>query len=132
MAGDIHYIYIMDNKKSDNEKIIEQFYLGKMRYMCSEFSLEKYKYFDDSASIRNNLKGKYYILTRKPYGRETYSVMNLNTIDKIRNILKGEPINKDEQEAYDETLQFINFVDENLKSIKENNYDVVFYTSHDG
>ena len=45
MAGDVHYIYIMDNEKDDNEKIIKELYLGKMRYWNSEFSLSDYKSF---------------------------------------------------------------------------------------
>jgi hypothetical protein len=131
MAGDVHYIYIMDNvnEKDDNEKIIKELYLGKMRYWNSEFSLSDYKYHDDTRIAFG--EGKYYRLKRLDNGRSEYGVLNLNTIDKIRDMLKGEPITEEEEEAYDDTRNFINFVDENLEMIKENNYDVVFYTSKD-
>lgn len=95
-----------------------------MRYWNSEFSLRNYKYNDDS-------KGKYSLLRRRANGRETYSVLNLNTINKIRDILNDKPITEEEQEAYNHTKRFIDFVDENLEMIKENDYNVVFFTSHD-
>ena len=63
-----------------------------MRYYDSQFSLKNYKYNDDS-------NGKYYHLKRLTDGRKTYSVLNLNTIDKIRNILNNKPITEEEQEA---------------------------------
>lgn len=131
MAGDLHYIYIMDNEKSDNvnEKIIKELYLGKMRYWNSKFSLNDYKYHDDTRITFG--EGKYYRLKRLDNGRSEYGVLNLNTINKIREMLKGEPITKEEEDAYNDTERFINFVDENLEMIKKNNYDVVFYTSHD-
>ena len=131
MAGDVHYIYIMDNKKDDNKKIIKEMYLGKMRYWNSEFSLSQYKYHDDSSNFLKNVKGKYNLLERLANGSETYSVLNLNTINKIRSILNNKPITKQEEEAYQDTKDFIDFVDENLDMIKSNDYDVVFFTSHD-
>lgn len=88
------------------------------------FSLDKYKYNDDSY-------GKYSDLKRKDCGRSTYSVLNLNTINEIRKVLIGKPINKEELEAYKDTERFIEFIDKNLDMIKENDYDIVFYTSHD-
>ena len=101
-----------------------------MRYWNSQFSLTEYKYHDDS-SLYGFTKGNYSHLERKDYGRSTYSVLNLNTINKIRKVLRDKPINKEEQEAYEDTERFIEFVDENLDMIKENDYDIVFYTSHD-
>lgn len=116
------YIYIMDN-----EKIIKEMYLGKMRYWNSQFSLTDYKYHDDSSLYGFN----YSHLERQDCGSSTYGVLNLNTINKIRKVLRDKPINKEELEAYEDTVRFIEFVDENLDMIKENNYNIVFYTSHD-
>lgn len=120
MAGDLHYIYIMD----DDGNVIEELYLGKLRYWCSDFSLENYKYYDDS-------RGKYYNLERQASGKELYKVLHINTVNDIRNILNGTPINEEEEEAYDDTKRFINFVDKNLVMISKNNYNIVFHTSLD-
>ena len=120
MAGDVSYLNIMDN----NDNIIKQLYIGKMRYFSSIFSLDKYKYHEDSP-------GKYDHLKRKSCGKETYSLLNFITIEKIRTILKEIPINKEEEEAYEDIENFINFIDENMVLIKTNNFNIVFYTEHD-
>jgi hypothetical protein len=125
MAGDISYLNIMDN---DNN-IIKQFYIGKMRYYSSIFSLDKYKYHDDSPNIY--IKDKYDLLKRKSFGKETYSLLNFITIDIIRKNLLEIPINKEEEEAYEDMENFINFIDENMDLIKTNNYNLIFYTEHD-
>jgi hypothetical protein len=131
MAGDLHYIYIMD----DDGNIVKELYLGKLRYWCSVFSLVNYKYHDDSRVYdrtgNNESKGKYYNLVREASGKESYSVLHLDTINEIRNVLNDKPLNDEEEEAYEDTKIFINFVDKNLDIIKKNNYDVVFHTSHD-
>jgi hypothetical protein len=119
MAGDVSYLNIMYN-----DNIIKQFYIGKMRYWTSQFSLGKYKYHDDS-------NGKYEHLKRKACGRETFGVLNFTTIREIRNSLNNLPINKEEEEAYEDMKDFINFIDDNLDLINDNNYDIVFYTEHD-
>jgi hypothetical protein len=131
MVGDLHYIYIMD----DDGNIVKELYLGKLRYWCSVFSLENYKYHDDSRVYdtkgNNESKGKYYNLVREASGKESYSVLHLDTINVIRNVLNDKPLNDEEEEAYEDTKIFINFIDKNLDIIKKNNYDVVFHTSHD-
>ena len=58
MAGDEHYACIMD----DAGNTIDQKYIGKMRYYCSDFSLGAYKYHDDS-------NGKYNLLERLSCGK---------------------------------------------------------------
>lgn len=125
MAGDKSYLNIMDN----DDNIIKQLYIGKMRYWLSQFSLEKYKYYDDSKSF--NICGKYEHLRRKACGRESYGVLNFRTISEIRDSLNDLPINTQEEEAYEDMKNFINFIDENLYLIHNNNYNVVFYTEHD-
>jgi len=125
MAGDISYLNIMDN----NDNIIKQLYIGKMRYWSSKFSLENYKYHDDSEDYINN--GQYEHLRRKSCGRERYGVLNFITINKIRDILNDFPINLEEEEAYEDMKEFINFIDKNLDFIKIHNYNIVFYTEHD-
>ena len=107
----------------DGDNVINKYYLGKMRYWKSDFSMENYKYSGNQ---------RYKHLERKACGREKYSIIDLENIDKIRTILNSDkPINKEEQEAYDDTFEFIEFIDQNLKIIKENNYNVVFYTDYD-
>jgi len=123
MAGDVSYLNIMDN----DDNIIKQLYIGKMRYWASKFSLEKYKYHDDS---KNN-HGKYDHLRRKSCGKETYGLLNFTTINIIRSCLNDLPINTEEEEAYEDMKMFIDFIDENLNLININNYNLVFYTEHD-
>jgi hypothetical protein len=125
MAGDISYLYIMD----DNGNIIKELYIGKMRYWASKFSLTNYKYHDDSITDDNGSKYEY--LTRKSCGRERYGVLNFITINKIRDILNDSPINSEEEEAYEDMKEFIIFIDKNLDLIKTHNYNIVFYTDHD-
>ena len=123
MAGDVSYLNIMNNNN-----LIKQLYIGKMRYWISQFSLEKYKYHDDS---QNKNIGKYEHLRRKANGRATYSVLNFTTINEIRDILNDVPINNEEKNAYEDMKNFIDFINENLDLIINNNYDIVFYTAHD-
>ena len=100
-----------------------------MRYWISKFSLANYKYYDDSITDDNS--GKYEYLLRKSCGRERYSVFNFTTINKIRDTLNDSPINSEEEEAYEDMKEFINFIDKNLDLIKTHNYTIVFYTDHD-
>ena len=127
MAGDKSSIYIMDN--ADN--IIKTFYIGKMRYWASLFSLQRYKYRDDSLSLIQNTNGTYYHLKRKAEGRETYSVLHMKTVNEIRGILRDNvPMGQEEEEAKEDMQGVLDFIDEHADIIHENNYNIVFYTDH--
>ena len=102
-----------------------------MRYWMSLFSLEHYKHHDDSRDSIKKTKGTYYHLKRKANGRETYGVLHMTTVNKIRNILsENTPIGEEEEKAREDMQSFIDFVDENIDLIQANNYNVVFYTDH--
>ena len=127
MAGDKSYVNIMD----ENDTIVKQLYIGKMRYFGSQFSLEKYKYRDDSRNV--NSPGKYHRLNQKSNGRESYGVLNSATIREIRTTaLHYSPITKEEEEACEDMNIFIQFIDENSDLLCSNsNLNVVFHTEHD-
>lgn len=128
MAGDVSYIYIMDH--ADN--IIHRLYIGKMRYWMSPFSLQRYKFYDDSSDPIRNKQGTYYHLKRKANGRETYGVLHMRTVNEMRAALRDNlPMTEEEVDAQRDMQKMIDFVDEHLALIQANQYNIVFYTDHD-
>ena len=126
MAGDKSYVNIMD----ENDTIVYR----EIRYFGSRFSLEKYKYHDDSRN--GNHPGKYLHLNQKSNGgesSESYGVLNSATIREIRSTAYLYlPITKDEEEACEDMNIFIQFIDEKSDLLRsDSKLNVVFHTEHD-
>ena len=86
MAGDEFYIYLCDHTK----KILEERYLGKLRYHISKFSLQYYQYEGNNSF--------YEIEERMSDGQSRYSIWTKEITDKIRKSLLDEPLSNDEKE----------------------------------
>ena len=129
MAGDEFYIYLCDHTK----KIVEERYLGKLRYHISKFSLQYYQYEGNNSF--------YEIEERMSDGQSRYSIWTKEIIDKIRKSLLDEPLSNDEKEAYEDTEDTVNWINNMLKKYIEQYFyssdlipgsiHIVFYTDVD-
>jgi len=107
MAGDEFYLYLKDNQKN----LLEELYLGKLRYYTNQFSLANYRWKSDN--------GLYTIEERMSDGKEKYVIICKEIIDQIRNSLLDKPITNDETSAYEDTLYALNWIDANLQKYQE-------------
>ena len=107
MAGDEFYLYLKDNQKN----VLEELYLGKLRYYTNQFSLANYRWKSDN--------GLYKIEQRMSDGKEKYIIFCKEIIEQIRNSLIDDPITNDETNAYEDTIYALKWIDVNLKKYKE-------------
>jgi hypothetical protein len=130
MAGDTYYLYLCDDKK----KILEDNYLGKLRYnSLNKFSLANYRF--------KGHCGIYEIEERKSDGEDIYCIFTNEIIDTIRNTLLDTPLSEGEKEAHEDTTDALEWIDNMLKKYKETYFfssnlepgsiHVVFYTDVD-
>jgi hypothetical protein len=129
MAGDEYSIYLCDHMK----KILEERYLGKLRYYKNKFSLKNYQYTGNNTI--------YEIEERMSDGKNTYCVLTQDTISEIRNSLLEEPLSEGEKMAYEDTKEAIEWIDDVLCKYSETyvlssildsgSMHFVFYTNRD-
>lgn len=119
MAGDVSYLHVRD----ENKNILQQIYVGKLRY-SNKFSLGNWKYRGSSKL--------YDFEKRMSDGRTSYIVWSDETIDEIKNVINNDnPITKLEQEAYNDSKNVIEWIDEIKIKYKEQNIHFVFITDVD-
>lgn len=119
MAGDVSYLQVCD----ENKNILKQIYVGKLRYN-NIFSLGNWKYMGSSKL--------YEFEKRKSDGRTSYNVWSDEIIDEIKYVINNyNPITKLEQEAYDDSKNVIEWIDEIKIKYKEQNIHFVFITDVD-
>jgi hypothetical protein len=129
MAGDEHTLLLSDNSK----KILEQLYLGKLRYYKNDFSLENYKYsgYDEHYKLEKRISN----------GKESYTVLNLSVINEMKKQLLETTLTEEEKEAYEEMEVALKWMETVLKKykdeyeystvLKDKSIHFVFYTEHD-
>ena len=107
MAGDEYYIFLCDN----NKKILEEIYLGKMRYNMNKFALVKYQY--------EGHNGIYEIEERISDDAICYSILSMDIIAQIHDSLLDTPLSEGENKAYKDTKRTIEWIDYILKKYSE-------------
>lgn len=114
MAGDTYTLYLCD----DTKKILEDKYLGKLRYnSVNKFSLQNYRC--------KGHGGIYEIEERRSDGEELYCIFTNEIIDTIRSILLDTPLSDGEKEAHEDTTDALNWMDVMLKKYN----DIYFFSS---
>jgi len=130
MAGDEYYLYLCNDKK----KILEEKYLGKLRYYPNKFSLIHFKF--------KGHNGFYEIEERMSDGNEIYTILKSEDITQIQNVLLDTPLSEGEKEAYEDTEDAVIWINNSSKKYTDNSliyssnlepdsFHFIFYTDVD-